>query len=156
VLLFVVLAFVVAPIVEIGVFIQVGDWIGYGPALLLLLLVSIAGIWVVKHQGTGVLRRMRAELAAGRVPTLEIIDGVLILAAGLLLILPGFVSDVVGLLLLVPVVRHVPGGWVRRRAAVRVATGVGTVGGTVIVRSRERRRSNEPGEPPAPPPALGQ
>lgn len=151
-LLFLVLFLIVAPIIEIVVFVQVGEWIGYGPTILLLILVSISGVWLVKHQGTGVLRRMRAELQAGRVPTAEIIDGVLILAAGLLLLLPGFVSDVLALLLLVPIVRHVPNSWVRRRAAVRVASRAGTVGATVVVRSRERRASQDP---PRPPEALG-
>jgi UPF0716 protein FxsA len=152
VLLFLVLFLIVAPIIEIAVFIQVGDWVGFGPAILLLILVSIVGVWVVKHQGTGVLRRMRTEIQAGRVPTAELIDGVLILAAGLLLLLPGFVSDILALLLLVPIVRHVPNTWVRKRAAVRVASRVGTAGATVVVRSRERRT---PPEPPRPPDALG-
>lgn len=152
-LLFLVLALVVAPIVEIAVFIQVGGWVGYGPAILLLILVSILGVWVVKHQGTSVLRRMRAELAAGRVPAAELIDGALILVAGLLLLLPGFVSDVVALVLLIPIVRLFPRTWVQRRAAVRVASQVGGAGATVVVRSRERRRPDDP--PPRPPEALG-
>lgn len=151
-LLFLVLFLIVAPIVEIAVFVQVGEWVGYGPAILLLILVSVLGVWLVKHQGTGVLRRMRSELQAGRVPTAELIDGVLILAAGALLLLPGFVSDVLALVLLVPIVRHVPNAWIRKRAAVRVASGAGTVGATVIVRSRERRA---PHDPPRPPDALG-
>jgi UPF0716 protein FxsA len=163
VILFLVMALVVAPLVELGVFVEVGRWIGYWPALGILIGVSVLGVWIVKRQGTGVLRRMRAQLAAGQVPTLELIDGVLLLAAGVLLILPGFVSDLVGLVLLVPVARRVPGGWIRRRAVVRVATGVGTVGGAIAVRSRERRgaadRSGSAAparlEPPADPPIEG-
>jgi UPF0716 protein FxsA len=156
VLLFLVLAFVVAPIVEIGVFIAVGQWIGFGPALAVLLAVAVIGVWVVKRQGTGVLRRAQAELSAGRVPTFELVDGSLLLAAGVLLVLPGFVSDVVGLVLLVPPVRHVPSRWVRRRAAVRVAHQVGSVGTAVVVRSRERRGSGDGVPPGGVPPALGQ
>jgi len=151
VLLFLVLTFVVAPIIEIVVFIQVGSWIGYGPAVLLLLAMSVTGLWLVKRQGVGVLRRTRAQLGAGQVPAAELIDGVLLLLAGVLLLVPGFVSAVVGLLLLVPVVRKLPNRWVRRRAAVRVATQAGNLGGTVVVRSRERRR----GDDQSPPRALG-
>lgn len=152
-LLFLVLTFVVAPIIEIFVFIQVGDRLGYGLAVLLLLAISVAGLWLVKRQGTGVLRRARAQLSAGQVPAAELVDGVLLLLAGVLLLVPGFVSAVVGLLLLVPVVRVLPNRLVRRRAAVRVATRAGTLGGTVVVRSRERRRGDE--QPPRPP-ELGQ
>jgi UPF0716 protein FxsA len=122
--------------------------------VLLLIAISVVGLWVVKRQGTGVLRRARAQLAAGQVPAIELIDGVLLLLAGVLLLVPGFVSAVVGLLLLIPVVRTVPSLWVRRRAAVRVATRAGNLGGTVIVRSRERRPRDD--GPPPPPPALGQ
>ena len=103
------------PIVEIAVFVQVAHWIGVLDALGLLVLVSLAGVWIVKQQGVGTLARMRAELDAGRVPTSHMVDGVLLLIAGFLLIVPGFVTDVVGLLLLLPPVRRlVRARWARR------------------------------------------
>jgi UPF0716 protein FxsA len=100
-----ILLLVLWPIVEIAVFLQVVQWIGVLQALGLLVLVSLGGAWIVKRQGVGTLGRMRAELDAGRVPTAAMVDGGLLMAAGLLLLIPGFLTDAVGLLLLLPPVR---------------------------------------------------
>lgn len=100
-----VLLFVVVPIAELAVIVQVGHHIGYVDTLGLLLLVSIAGGWLVRREGLGVLRRARRQLDAGTVPGREIVDGVLVLAAGALLLTPGFITDCVGILLLLPPVR---------------------------------------------------
>jgi UPF0716 protein FxsA len=97
--------FVVVPVVELAVLIQIGHVIGTWNAIGLLLLVSLAGAWLVKREGLGVLRRFRQQMDAGRVPGRELADGVLILFAGALLLTPGFVTDFFGLLLLVPPVR---------------------------------------------------
>jgi UPF0716 protein FxsA len=100
-----VLVFIALPIAEIAVIIKVGSWLGVGETIALLLGVSLLGIWLVKRQGIGVLRRMREQMNAGRVPGTEMVDGALLLFAGALLIPPGFITDVVGLLLLLPPVR---------------------------------------------------
>jgi UPF0716 protein FxsA len=100
-----VLVFIAVPIAEIAVIIKVGSWLGVGETIALLLGVSLLGIWLVKRQGIGVLRRMREQMNAGRVPGTEMVDGALLLFAGALLIPPGFITDVVGLLLLLPPVR---------------------------------------------------
>jgi UPF0716 protein FxsA len=87
--MFVLLALlVVVPIAEIAVMVKVADWIGTGQMIALLLSISIVGAWIVKRQGTGTLRRIRAELDAGRVPGAHLVDGGLLLLAGLLLLLP--------------------------------------------------------------------
>ncbi len=118
-----VLALLIAvPLVEIYVMIQVGQWIGALNTIGLLLLVSIGGVFLVKHQGVGVYRRVRAALDAGRVPGPELLDGALLLVAGLLLVIPGFVTDFFGLLLLLPPARALVRGFLRRRFVVRVAT----------------------------------
>ncbi|MEN3316286.1 MAG: protein FxsA [Acidimicrobiaceae bacterium] len=117
--------FLVVPVVELAVLIQVGHVIGTWNAIGLLLLVSFGGAWLVKREGLGVLRRFRQQMDAGRVPGRELADGVLILLAGALLLTPGFVTDFFGLLLLVPPVRSA----VRAGAVHRV-----------VVRNQRRRR----------------
>jgi len=119
-----ILVFVVVPLVELAVFVQFVDWIGVLDSLLLMLVVSIGGVFVVRHQGLGVWRRVREQLRAGTVPGADLVDGLLILVAGLLLIVPGFVTDVVGLLLLLPPVRALVRGRLRKRYTVRVASRV--------------------------------
>ena len=71
----------------------------------LLILISMVGAWLAKREGLGVLRRMQATVNAGRVPGVELIDGFLILLAAALMITPGFLTDIVGILLLLPPVR---------------------------------------------------
>ncbi len=81
------------------------QWIGVLDTLALMLVIAIGGAWLVKRQGVGTLARMRAELDNGRVPTGPMTDGGLLALAGFLLLLPGFVTDGFGLLLLLPPVR---------------------------------------------------
>ncbi len=104
-----VLVFVVVPIVELWVIVEVAGSLGIVPTLALLLAISVAGSLLVRAQGLGVLRRARAMWAEGRVPTDDLLDGVLVLGAGALLLTPGFVTDAIGLLLLVPLVRRLTG-----------------------------------------------
>src|SRR6187200_2213651 len=99
------LLFILVPIVEIAVIIQVGSWIGVLPTIALLLGVSIAGALLVKHQGLAVLHRVARDREEGQWPGQALVDGALILVAGVLLLVPGFVTDIVGLALLAPPVR---------------------------------------------------
>jgi UPF0716 protein FxsA len=121
VLLFVLLLLVV-PFVEIFVFVQVATWIGVLDAMGLLLLISLVGVGIVWKQGSSAWRRIRNELATGKVPGAALIDGGLIFFAGVLLIIPGYVSDACGLLLLVPPVRAGVRGMLRRRYTVQVGS----------------------------------
>ncbi len=99
------IVFIVLPIVELAVIIQVGQAIGVFSTIGLLLLVSVVGAWLVKREGLGVWTRFQRQVQMGVVPGREIADGVLILFAGALLCTPGFVTDVLGILLLLPPVR---------------------------------------------------
>jgi UPF0716 protein FxsA len=140
---FVALAIVLG-IVEITVMIQVGQLIGVVNTIGLLLLVSLVGAWLVKRQGLGVMARIREQRMAGRLPAAEVFDGALILVAGVLLIIPGFVTDALGLLLLVPPIRAVARQFVRRRVMREVE----------VVRSRQWTRAERPPAqyvPPEPP-----
>jgi UPF0716 protein FxsA len=116
--IFVVAALILLPVVEIAVMIQVGSWIGVWETVALLLIVSIGGAWLAKRQGAGAWRRLRDDLGRGRVPTPALVDGALLFAAGVLFLIPGFVTDVVAVLLLVPPVRALCRGALARRYGV--------------------------------------
>jgi UPF0716 protein FxsA len=101
------IALLVVPIAELAVLIQVGSEIGVWWTILLLIAVSVLGSWLVKREGLGLWARANRELAAGRMPTKELLDGILVLFAGALLLTPGFLTDIVGILLLLPPTRAV-------------------------------------------------
>src|SRR5262245_29214653 len=105
ILALVAIAFIVMPLIELYVIVQVGQAIGVWNTVGLIILIMLIGVWLTRHEGFYVLQRMRQQLDAGRVPTDELIDGTLILAGGLLLILPGFISDAFGLIVLFPPTR---------------------------------------------------
>ena len=111
---------IVVPIVEIAVAIQVAHHIGGLDTILLLLGLSLGGVWLAKRAGFGVLTRMRDQVERGVLPGNEIIDGVLVFVAGVLLLVPGFVTGVIGLVLLVPPVRAAVRGLVKRNLRGRV------------------------------------
>ena len=100
-----VLIFIVVPIIELAVIIQVGQALGVLNTIALLLLVSFVGAWLVKREGLGVWRRFHRQVESGTVPARELADGVMIIFAGALLMTPGFVTDLLGLSLLMPPVR---------------------------------------------------
>jgi UPF0716 protein FxsA len=124
-----VLAFIVVPLAELAVIIAVGDAIGLLPTLLLLLAVSIAGGWLAKQQGLAAWRRFQLALAEGRMPTQEAADGAMVLLAGALLLTPGFLTDVAGVLLLLAPTR----AWMRRLAPRLAARRLRRRRGRVIV-----------------------
>ncbi|HVX34581.1 MAG TPA: FxsA family protein [Solirubrobacterales bacterium] len=126
--LLLVLAFIVVPIAELYVIIQVGGLIGVGPTLLLLLLDAVLGSWLLKHEGRAAWRRFNQALAERRLPAKEVADGFLIIVGGALLIAPGFITDVFGILLLVPPTRALARRILRRWTVGRVAV-VGFPGG---------------------------
>lgn len=99
------LLFVVVPLVELYVIIQVGQEIGALWTIVLLLAISVVGAWLAKREGLGVFRRIKAQVDAGKVPGAELVDAFLILLAGALLLTPGFVTDVFGIALLLPPTR---------------------------------------------------
>ncbi|MEX2099998.1 MAG: FxsA family protein [Acidimicrobiia bacterium] len=118
--LFLVLLFVVVPLAELYVIVQVADWIGILETLVLLFAVSVAGAYLAKREGIAVWRRIVRERQEGKVPAAPLIDGVLILVGGVLLLAPGFVTDVAGILLLLPPTRAAVRAWLRHRWAGRV------------------------------------
>ncbi len=109
------------PLMEIAGFIAVGRQIGVLPTIGLTILTGIAGSILLRIQGFGILVRIQEELAAGRNPSRELAHGVMILLAGVLLLIPGFVSDILGILLFVPPIRDLAWRFLRQR--VNVTTG---------------------------------
>lgn len=101
------LLFVGVPLMELYLLIQVGSEIGALPTIGLTVLTAVIGAALVRVQGFGVVMRVRAEMDRGEVPALPMMDGALLLAAGLMLLLPGFFTDALGFLLLVPPLRRV-------------------------------------------------
>jgi UPF0716 protein FxsA len=110
-----VVLFFVLPIAELAVIVQVSDVIGLGNTIGLLILLSVAGAWLVKQEGLGVARRVQDQLQRGEMPGREVIDGFLILLGGALMLTPGFLTDVVGLFLLLPPARAVVRAVLARR-----------------------------------------
>jgi UPF0716 protein FxsA len=110
-----VLLFLVVPIVELYVIIQVGQEIGALNTIGLLLVISVVGAWLAKREGTGVWRRLNQQVSTGKVPGAELIDAFLILLAGALLLTPGFISDVLAIFLLIPPTRALVRRVLRRR-----------------------------------------
>jgi UPF0716 protein FxsA len=115
--------FVVAPLVELYVIVQVAQEIGVLETIAALIVISAIGAWLVKTAGVSVLVRIQRQLAAGRMPTNELVDGGLLLFAGALMLAPGFLSDILGILLILPPTRAVVRRLVLRSYRARMAQG---------------------------------
>jgi UPF0716 protein FxsA len=111
---FLIVLFIVVPIAELYVIVQVGEAIGLWPTLALLLADALLGSFLLKHQGRGAWRRFNEALAQRRFPGKEVVDGLLIAVGGTLLLAPGFITDIFGLILLVPPTRAIVRGLMRR------------------------------------------
>ena len=115
-----VIVFIVVPIVELALIIQVGQEIGVAPTIAILIVDSLLGSLLMRSQGRAAWRRFNDTLATGRPPAREVLDGVLIIFGGALLLTPGFVTDIAGLLLLIPPTRAVVRGLLVRRLGARL------------------------------------
>jgi UPF0716 protein FxsA len=127
------LLFVVLPVVEIYVLIQIGQVIGAWWTVLLLVADGFLGSWLMKREGTRALRALQTALVEHRMPARELADGALVLVGGTLLLTPGFVSDVAGLFCVLPftrpVARRALTGYLTRRFLAGPAAGVFSPGG---------------------------
>ena len=140
--LLLVLIFIVVPLAELYVIIQVGQEIGALPTIAILVADSVIGSMLLRSQGRAAWQRFNAALAAGRPPAREVLDGVLVIFGGAFLITPGFLTDVIGLLLLLP----------PTRAAFRVFLVRRFTGGLLLSWATRRRAAAGPGRPPPPRP----
>ncbi len=111
--------FIAVPLIEIGLFIQVGGWLGLWPTLAIVLVTAIAGTALVRSQGAQALAQLRTSFGDLRDPTEPLAHGAMILFSGALLLTPGFFTDAVGFALLIPGVRRLVLSEIRKRVTVR-------------------------------------
>ncbi len=97
--------FIVMPIVEIALLLEVGDLIGGWPTLGLVILTAFLGAKLLRQQGSSTLQEIQQKTASGEIPGNTLIEGLMLLVAGILLITPGFITDIIGFILIVPVTR---------------------------------------------------
>lgn len=117
------LLFIAVPFVELVLLIWLGTRIGFWPTLGVILVTGTLGAFLMRVQGTRILTGIRAELAAGRVPAAQLLDGFLILVGGMCLLTPGLIGDVFGLVLLLPFTRNRLRASLRRRFEWMARTG---------------------------------
>jgi UPF0716 protein FxsA len=111
------------PVLEIYVLIESGRLIGVWPTVLLVVFTGIAGSWLMRQQGLTLLGQLQKELASGQVPAGVLLDGTLILAGGILLLTPGFCTDLTGASMLIPGTRNLWRKWLQSWLTRQLATG---------------------------------
>ncbi|MGR3484326.1 MAG: FxsA family protein [Paracoccaceae bacterium] len=159
-------AFVIVPLVEIGLFIQVGGWLGLWPTLAIVIATALAGTWLVRSQGLAQLAALREGLSGRGDPVGPLAHGAMILVSGTLLLTPGFFTDGLGFALLVPAVRRALIAALKarvaeaarqqaraqaERAATRRADAITPAGGDVVDGTAEEVRiaPRDPARPPS-------
>jgi UPF0716 protein FxsA len=138
------IAFLVVPVLEIYVIIQVGEVIGGWETVALLLVESLLGAWIVKREGRRAWLMLRETLASGRMPERELADAALILVGGVLLLTPGFLTDVVGFLCVLPFTRPALRRMLTAYAA-RKVNGAVTAFPVGFAAPQEQQRPHQPG-----------
>lgn len=130
------------PLLEIWALVQVAQLTGWGTALGLLVVMSVAGAVLLKREGAKAWRAFATALSEGRLPAAEVVDGALVIVGGALMLTPGFVTDAVGLLCVLP-----PSRALVNRALRRQVRGMMTVGGIALWGSGPRPRRTPPADP---------
>lgn len=115
--------FIFVPIIEISLFIQVGGWLGLWPTIAIVLLTAVIGASLVRSQGLQTMSSVQSRLNQGEMPAQQIIEGVMLAVAGVLLLTPGFMTDILGMSVLLPA----PRAWMAKQIMSRVK--VQTMGG---------------------------
>ncbi|SDU43565.1 FxsA family protein [Stappia sp. ES.058] len=145
--LIILLLLIGVPLLEIAVFVEVGSEIGAVPTILLTVLTALAGTVMLRLQGISLLMKIRGEMDAGRVPGSDLVQGALIVVASILLLIPGFVTDAVGLLLFVPPLRTAIANLAIRNARVTVVNAEARRSGAeTVVDLNEGEWSDKPGD----------
>ncbi len=106
--------FIILPIIELWVLISVGQWIGASYTIGLVLLTGVLGAWLAKREGLQTMQLIRLQLSRGEMPGMALIDGACILFGSAGLLTPGFITDILGFLLLLPYTRNIVKVWLRR------------------------------------------
>ena len=117
------LLFLIVPVIEIYLLIKVGSLIGGIPTVAILLLISFLGAYLVRSQGFRIITQVREELARGRLPAAQLLDGALVLVGGILLMTPGFFTDFLGIFFLIPATRRLIKLWIGLWLQARLSRG---------------------------------
>ncbi len=126
------LALLVVPLLEVLVIIQVGRVIGGWPTLGLLLVESAFGAWLVRREGARAWEALRTALTTGRMPALELVDAALVLVGGVLLLAPGFITDIVGFFFVLPISRPITRRWLEAAVERQLLARAGIVRSDVV------------------------
>jgi len=145
---YVLLLFIVMPILEIGVLIRVGGWLGLWQTLLIVILTAVLGTWMLRQQSAATMVQAQSRLQAGELPAQQIFEGLLLLVGGILLLTPGFVTDAFGFACLVPWSRR----WLAGRIANKTKNGSifmsgSTLGGSFSTGQASNSAANRAGSP---------
>jgi UPF0716 protein FxsA len=150
---------ILLPVIEIAVFIYVGQAIGIWKVLALVLLSAVLGALLLRYQSIGLIKKINRDIRQGRMPETGLIDGVFIVVGAILLIIPGFVTDVFGLLLMMPFVRAAIRHFVKSRVVFTSFRTGGSPGGghrhrddgvvDLSPEDFERREDRDRRDPPA-------
>jgi UPF0716 protein FxsA len=132
------LLFVLVPVLELFLLIEIGQWIGTGPTIALIILTGVLGAFLARRQGLQVLARLRSEIQSGQPPTDSIFEGVLVLVAGAFLMTPGVLTDIVGFSCLIPATRRL----IKRAIWARLKRAIDR--GQIITTFSGPRRRSEP------------
>jgi UPF0716 protein FxsA len=113
-----VLLFIIVPILEIYLFITVGGMIGALSTILIIILTAITGAYLLRAQGIATIQKAQLNLLQGQLPAFELLEGILILIGGVLLLTPGFFTDTIGFIFLIPILRkYIILWWIKKKAS---------------------------------------
>ncbi len=110
--------FLIVPVIEIYLLIQVGGLIGAWPTIFLIILTAILGGWLLRNQGLATMERVQQTLARGEIPAIELLEGAMLLVGGALLLTPGFFTDTIGFICLIPILRRNVILWAMRKGII--------------------------------------
>lgn len=136
--------FLVIPIVEIYILLEVGDLIGAFPTIILVVLTAVIGAGLLRQQGLSTLARLQQNMGQGKLPAQEMIEGVLLAVGGALLMTPGFVTDTMGFLCLLPFSRKFIAQAIMKRSADKFKAGVNAQMGGFTYQSHNDKRPDDP------------
>ncbi len=128
--------FIIVPIIEMAILIEVGSQIGALPTIGLVVLTATLGIWLLRLEGLATFNRLQGRLARGEIPETELLEGIMLLIGGALLLTPGFVTDAIGFCCLLPGLRRPIAGWMISR---------GILGAITVINRRTRYHEDADG-----------
>ena len=107
--------FIIVPLLEMAILIEVGGVIGALPTVALVVLTATIGIWLLRLEGLATMAKVKKKMARGELPGTELLEGVMLLIGGALLLTPGFVTDTIGFICIIPLFRHPIASWLISR-----------------------------------------